>query len=614
MTLDSQPSGASETLAQPPAASLNQREASTTLPPEKLRLSSQVGNAEASTFQLRQQWHSQPRKMRIIHVGAGATGLCAAYKFERQLANYELVCYEKNDEVGGTWLQNRYPGCACDVPAHIYTYTFEPNPFWKSYYAYSPEIQDYFVNFCEKYQLRKYIKVKHRVLSATWHEEKGQWAVEVEHNGQIFTDWCHVLVNGSGLLNKYRWPDIEGLHSFQGSLIHSADWDHSVDYANKRVAVLGNGSSAIQIIPQVQKVASKVECFMRGTTWITAPMPRVPVELTSEKEGEFIQDKEAVHPSIGQYFYTPQEIQKLANDPEYLLNYRKRIEYAINEGFAIFYKGSEASEMAHKYMVAEMNRRLKNDPVLTQKLIPSWPVGCRRLTPGDGYLEALIEPNVQCHFSEITSVTGAGLVTRDGASYEVDVIICATGYDMAWTPHFPLIGRNGISIQNAWSPEPKCYLGIGAPGFPNYFVMNGPRGNLANGTVLPCFETELDYVVLAVKKMQSDRIKALDVRERVVDQLNEYIDAWHETSVFSAPCRSWYKDNTADGKVRVWGGSSVHFLKTLKDPRWEHYDIDYLDSNLWTFLGNGRIKAEYDHSFEGLTPYLRKSDSPWTIE
>lgn len=179
----------------------------------------------------------------------------------------------------------------------------------------------------------------------------------------------------------------------------------------------------------------------------------------------------------------------------------------------------------------------------------------RRLTPGDGYLEALIEPNVQCHFSEITSVTGAGLVTRDGASYEVDVIICATGYDMAWTPHFPLIGRNGISIQNAWSPELKCYLGIGAPGFPNYFVMNGPRGNLANGTVLPCFETELDYVVLAVKKMQSDRIKALDVREKVVDQLNEYIDAWHETSVFSAPCRSWYKDNTADGKVRVWGGS-----------------------------------------------------------
>lgn len=143
----------------------------------------------------------------------------------------------------------------------------------------------------------------------------------------------------------------------------------------------------------------------------------------------------------------------------------------------------------------------------------------------------------------------------DGTHHSVDIIVCATGYDMAWTPHFELIGRNGRNIKEAWMKMPKCYLGIAAPGFPNYFVMNGPRGNLANGTVLPCLETEVEYVIQAVKKMQSDRIKTLDVREEVVDQLNEYIDAWQETSVFSAPCRSWYKNNTQDGKVLVWGGS-----------------------------------------------------------
>lgn len=185
----------------------------------------------------------------------------------------------------------------------------------------------------------------------------------------------------------------------------------------------------------------------------------------------------------------------------------------------------------------------------------SSPIFHRRLTPGDGYLEALIKPNVECHFSEVSSVTNEGLVTRDGVHHEADIIVCATGYDMAWTPHFTLIGRNGRNIKDAWSPEPKCYLGMAAHGFPNYFVMNGPRGNLANGTVLPCLETELEYVIKAAKKMQSDRIKALDVRERVVDQLNEYIDAWHQTSVFSGSCRSWYKDNTVDGKPRVWGGS-----------------------------------------------------------
>lgn len=155
-------------------------------------------------FELLQQWHSQPRKLRIIHVGAGATGLCAAYKMERQLTDYELVCYDENDDVGGTWLKSRYPGCACDVPAHIYTYTFEPNPDWSSYYASAPEIHKYFVGFCDKYGLRRYIKLRHRVLGAVWHEEEAQWEVTVEHDGRRFTDWCHILVNGSGLLNKYR--------------------------------------------------------------------------------------------------------------------------------------------------------------------------------------------------------------------------------------------------------------------------------------------------------------------------------------------------------------------------------------------------------------------------
>ena len=144
---------------------------------------------------------------------------------------------------------------------------------------------------------------------------------------------------------------------------------------------------------------------------------------------------------------------------------------------------------------------------------------------------------------------------EDGSFHEVDTIVCATGYDLAWTPHFELIGREGRNIKDAWAEFPKCYLGMAAPGFPNYYVMNGPRGNLANGTVLPCFETEIEFVIQIAKKMQSDRIRSLDVREHVVDQLNEYIDAWNQTAVFSGSCRSWYKDNATDGRVRVWGGS-----------------------------------------------------------
>lgn len=196
--------------SQPQGASLNGAVGAAVSPADNLNVPVKAPAATPQDFQLLQQWHSQPRKMRIIHIGAGATGLCAAYKFERQLSNYELVCYDKNEEIGGTWLKNRYPGCACDVPAHIYTYTFEPYPDWKSYYAYSPDIHEYFMRFCERYQLRKYIKLEHEVLSATWREDQSQWEVQVAHDGKVFTDWCDVLVNGSGLLHKWRCEFISG--------------------------------------------------------------------------------------------------------------------------------------------------------------------------------------------------------------------------------------------------------------------------------------------------------------------------------------------------------------------------------------------------------------------
>lgn len=175
------------------------------------------------------------------------------------------------------------------------------------------------------------------------------------------------------------------------------------------------------------------------------------------------------------------------------------------------------------------------------------------MTPGDGYIETLIEPNVECHFKEIEAVNETGLITADGLHREVDVIICTTGFDIAWTPHFKLRGVDGIDIKGAWLPIPQSYLGIAAPNFPNYWIMNGPRGNLANGTVLPCLETQIEYVIAAAKKMQTERIKALDVRTDITDKLNEYVDNWMTTSVFSGDCKSWYKSNIVDGKAMAWG-------------------------------------------------------------
>lgn len=281
-------------------------------------------------------------------------------------------------------------------------------------------------------------------------------------------------------------------------------------------------------------------------------MPRVPINLAIPPELDTLA---ASNPLVQQYFFRQDEIEYLRNSPEEHLNYRKQIEAAINRGFAIFYKDTEASKMAEWYMKSEMEKRLGHNNELKEKLIPSWPVGCRRLTPGDGYLESLIEANVECHFKEISSINDTGLILEDGSHQEVDIIICATGFDMAWTPHFKMHGINGVDIKDAWSPEPQSYMGIAAPGFPNYWVMNGPRGNLGNGTVLPCLETQIEYVIAAAKKMQADRIRFMDVKADVTDRLNGYIDKWMETSVFSGNCKSWYKNNTVDGKVMCWGGS-----------------------------------------------------------
>jgi cation diffusion facilitator CzcD-associated flavoprotein CzcO len=189
-----------------------------------------------------------PQRLKIIHVGAGAGGLLFAHKAENALKNFELICYEKNSVPGGTWYENKYPGCACDIPAHTYTFPFEANPEWSGYYSYSDEIEDYFRKFAKKYGVAKYIQLQTEVVAATWDEKTEHWDVDLKRkDGSAFTDTCDVLVNGSGIINKWKWPTIEGLSDFEGTMTHSAAWDAAVKWDNKTVAVIGSGSSSIQM-------------------------------------------------------------------------------------------------------------------------------------------------------------------------------------------------------------------------------------------------------------------------------------------------------------------------------------------------------------------------------
>lgn len=550
-----------------------------------------------------------PEPIRIIHIGMGASGLLAAHKARRMLQNYELVCYEKNEVIGGTWFENRYPGCACDIPAHTYTFPFDRNPEWSGYYAYAPEIQDYMMNFYKKHNLEPFVVLNTEVVSATWDQLTGKWEVELrKKDGTTFTDTANILINGSGVLTKWKWPKIEGLHDFKGVLAHSANWPQDLDWTGKDVAVIGSGSSSIQMVPQLQKTAKSLTVFIRNGTYI---LPQFGSNVTNEEA-----DPEAMNPqAAGKHQYTEKEKQRFREDPEYLLKYVTRIENSFASGWDMFVRGSELNLAAKKHAQDSTAAKLGDREDLKKYFIPTWSPGCRRPTPGEGYLEALLQPNVTCVFGEIGKITSEGVETSEGILHKVDILACATGFNVQYLPHFKIVGQEGQVMQD--QTEPNVYASIAAPGYPNYFVVNGPRGNWGQGCALPSHESQILYIMQCCRKMQEDRIKFMVPKQDVTDQLNRYMDAWHrKQSIWNEDCKSWYKNNKVGGRVYIWPGSMLHHLKFLRHPRYEHYEITYRDpNNIWAFLGDGRTISQVKYGKDVPVPYIRDDeDAPWDIE
>ncbi len=251
-------------------------------------------------------------------------------------------------------------------------------------------------------------------------------------------------------------------------------------------------------------------------------------------------DEPPTQTPTGNYFYTDAEKKRFRGDPEHHLQYRKKLDADFNASYDIFIAGSDASQRAEAGMKAEMIRRIgPGHEELKEKLIPSWPPGCRRLTPGDGYLEALVQPNVVRVHKEIAKVVLEGIVDADGTLHEFDILVCATGFNMAFAPRFDLRGMGNVSMAEEFDPEPYVYLGVAAPKFPNYFIVNGVRGNWTAGSTLPYHEVHIEYILKCVKRIQTERIKAMEVKREPINQLYEHIDEWHKRSVFSANCKRY---------------------------------------------------------------------------
>ncbi|GAA6006877.1 hypothetical protein JCM10207_009123 [Rhodosporidiobolus poonsookiae] len=532
------------------------------------------------------------RKLKVAVVGAGFSGMTAAIRFDQYLSDkIELDLYEKNYSVGGTWYENAYPGLCCDIPAHIYSLTFEPNFDWSHFYAEGPEILKYMQGVAAKYKLDRFLRYGHTLAGAKWNDETSQWHLSfdlVDEAGKKQgekTVIADVVVQCLGGLARWDWPNIPGIHDFKGKKLHSASYPDQPDAeTDKTVAVIGSGSSSVQIVPTLQKYAARVDNYVRGATWIATPFAST--ELLKRQ------------PDANNYKFTEEEKKRFREDKEGYVEFRKSMEHELNNIHGVTIQGSALQVGAVEAFRQLMEKKLASKPEIAKTLIPTFAVGCRRLTPGPGYLEALVAPNVDFISTGIKRITETGIEANDGTHRDYDTIVCATGFDTSFRPRIPIIGKNGSNVQDLWEDVPTHYLSMFVgPDHPNYFCINGPNSSLGSGSLLILFEKEVDYLTKVIDKMVRENYKTIAVKQGAVADWMEYVHSYFPRTVFGTKCRSWYKKGAEEGPVvALWPGSVGHAMDVLKNPRWEDFEFTSAapQKNRFGWVGNGWSQNELE--------------------
>jgi cation diffusion facilitator CzcD-associated flavoprotein CzcO len=443
---------------------------------------------------------------------------------------------------------------------------------------------------------------KHKAVEARWNQSTSKWHVKVENldTNEIIEDVADVFMTGSGFLNEWKWPDIPGLHSFKGHLLHSANWDDSFDATDKTIAVLGAGSSGIQIVPTLLPTVKKMHHYVRGRTWISATFGN---DLVRERNDG--QD--------GNFTYTDEEKARFQSDPEAYVQYRMALEVGMQGGYAVTHRDSKEHVGARAAFDKDMRRRLAKKPEIAEHLLPDFPPLCKRLTPGPGYLEALCDEKCEVIPVGIERVDEKGVIAKDGKHRAVDAIVCATGFDTSFQGRIPIIGRNGTNLQDRYQGRPETYLSVAVDEFPNFFQSLGPNAGLGNGNLLIIIEAISHYVGQILQKLATGNVATVEPKREVVKNFTDYCDAYFKRTVFSAECGSWYKssppgaspEERKKGRVTaLWPGSSIHAVRALEKVRWEDYVIKEVDGNPFGWFGDGWTVAERTGDVEGLSWYL----------
>ena len=474
---------------------------------------------------------SGPRHFHIAIVGSGFAGLGMAIRL-KQRGVEDFVIFERADDVGGTWRDNTYPGVACDVPSHLYSFSFAQNPGWSRTFSPGNEIQDYLRRCAGHFDVYPHVKFRHAVTGAQWDEDGQLW--EIETAAGNFT--ADILIAGMGGLSEPKIPDIDGRESFDGHAFHTAQWDHSVDLRGKRVAVVGTGASSIQVVPQIQPQVEKLLLFQRTPAWIMPHRDRAISgrERTAYARLPLLQKvmRAAIY-WARETFVIPFVNPKLASRPE---------------------------AIARRHLASQVK-----DKELRRKLTPDYTFGCKRVLPSNHFYPAVSQPNVSLVTDGIREITPRGIVTRDGVEHELDVIVWGTGFRVNDMPVTHLIrGREGHTLSEAWSESMQAYLGTSVAGFPNMFMLVGPNTGLGHNSILFMIESQVEYVLDALRTMKARGASSMDVRKEVQDSYNVELQERLKDTVWSTGgCASWYLDDTGRNTT-LWPGSTWPFRQKTR--------------------------------------------------
>lgn len=467
------------------------------------------------------------REPRIAIIGSGFSGLCLGIQL-RLAGIHSFTIYEKASRLGGTWRDNSYPGAACDVPAMAYCFSFEQKSDWSRKWAPQAEILEYMEHCAEKYGLGPHLRFDTEIASAHFDEAAAVWRLRTTAGESIEAE---VLVAGVGQLNRPALPRIPGLERFRGAQFHSARWRHDVPLEGRRIGVIGNAASAIQFIPQIAPRAERLFIFQRSANWM---MPRFDRAYSEKEKRRF-----ARHPWLA----------RLA---------RWWIWALFELQWPVFRRNRF---MASRYArLAEQSMREQiRDPRLQQALVPDYPVGGKRILISDDYYAALSRANVELVTSGIERIGEDAVVTRDGRSISVDVLILATGFETTeFLAPIELVGLAGRRLRDEWKDAARAYLGISVSGFPNFFMMYGPNTNLGHNSIIFMIECQTRYILACIRALRERGLAWIDLRREVLEAFNDRLQQDLARTVWNDTDRSWYK-NAAGRITNNWSGSTIRY-------------------------------------------------------